>query len=123
MDAVTTPPALSPASLDDLDVRRAWACLLAAPLVAVAAFAAGSGIATAFGVEEGDAAPLHVGLLALVVALVLFAVPTGFAWRFANRARARGDDRARVPAIVLTTLVTVVVLQNLLAWLAALVLG
>ena len=70
MDAVTTPPALSPAWRDDLDVRRAWACL-----------------------------------------------------RFANRARARGDHRARVPAIVLTILVTVGVLQNFLAWLVALVRG
>ena len=77
------------------------------------------GIATVFGVEEGDAAPVPVGLLALVVALVLFAVPTGLAWRFANRARARGDDRARVPAIMLTTLVAVFIGQNVIAWLAA----
>ena len=87
------------------------------------AFAAGSGIATAFGVEEGDVAPVPVGLLALVVALVLFAVPTGLAWRFANRARARGDDRARVPAIVLTTLVAAFVGQNVVAWLTAVLAG
>lgn len=119
MDAVTTHPARSPAWRDDLDVRRGWACLLATPLAALVAFAAGSGIATVFGVEEGDAAPVPVGLLALVVALVLFAVPTGLAWRFANRARARGDDRARVPAIMLTTLVAVFIGQNVIAWLAA----
>ena len=89
------------------------------PLPRLVAFAAGSGIATVFGVEEGDAAPVPVGLLALVVALVLFAVPTGLAWRFANRARARGDDRARVPAIMLTTLVAVFIGQNVIAWLAA----
>jgi hypothetical protein len=123
MDAVTTTPARSPAWRDDLDVRRAWACLVSAPLAAVVAFAAGSGIATAFGVDEGDVAPAHVGLLALMVALVLFAVPTGFAWRFANRARARGDDRARVPAIVLTTLVAAFVGQNVVAWLAAVLMG
>ena len=53
----------------------------------------------------------------------LFAVPTGFAWRFANRARARGDDRARVPAIVLTTLVAAFIGQGGIAWLAAMLAG
>ena len=123
MDAVTTTPAHSPAWRDDLDVRRAWACVVSAPLAAAVAFAAGSGIATAFGVDEGDVAPVPVGLLALMVALVLFAVPTGLAWRFANRARARGDDRARVPAIVLTTLVAAFVGQNVIAWLTAVLAG
>ena len=72
---------------------------------------------------EGDAAPVPVAMLALVVALVLFAVPTGFAWRFANRARARGDHRARVPAIVLTTLVAAFIGQGGIAWLAAMLAG
>lgn len=119
MNAAHTPFSMTVVPRDDLDVRRGWACLLATPLAALVAFAAGSAIATVFGVEEGDAAPVPVGLLALVVALVLFAVPTGLAWRFANRARARGDDRARVPAIMLTTLVAVFIGQNVIAWLAA----
>jgi hypothetical protein len=122
MNATTAHPPMTSVPRDDHDVRLAWSCLLAAPIAFVAAFAAGSGIATALDVEEGGVAPPGVAALVLVVSLVLFAVPTGFAWRFANRAHGRGDDRGRVPAIVLTALVGAFLAQNVLSWVAGLVL-
>ena len=123
MNAATAPSPMTSVPRDDHDVRLSWACLLAAPLAFVAAVVAGSGIATAFDVEEGGVAPPGVAVLVLVVSLVLFAVPTGLAWRFANRAHAKGDDRGRVPAIVLTVLVGAFLAQNVLSWVAGVVLG
>ena len=67
-------------------------------------------------------ASLVVGVLVLVASLVVFAVPTGLAWRFANRAHAHGDDRARVPAVVLTVLVAAFA-TNVLSWVLTVVLG
>lgn len=120
MDADTRPLAPTPAPRDDRDVRFAWACLLCAPVAFVLAIVVGGGIATAMGVEEGATAPVGVALLVLIVVVALFAVPTGLAWRFANRARSRGDDRGRVPAIVLTVIAVAFVGVNLLSGVLAL---
>lgn len=123
MNATTAPRPLTRVPRDDHDVRLAWSCLLAAPLAFVAAFLAGSVVAAALGVEEGGVASLVVGVLVLVASLVVFAVPTGLAWRFANRAHAHGDDRARVPAVVLTVLVAAFLATNVLSWVLTVVLG
>lgn len=115
MDADTRPVAPTPVPRDDRDVRYAWVCLLCAPVAFVLAFVVGGGIAAAMGVEEGGTAPLGVALLVLLVVVALFAVPTALAWRFANRARSRGDDRGRVPAIVLTVIAVAFVGVSLLS--------
>ena len=56
------------------------------------------------------------------MAVALFAVPVVLAWRFADRARVRGDDRGRVPALVLTVVAAVFVAVNLIQWVMILVL-
>ena len=115
MDADTRPVAPTPAPRDDRDVRFTWACLLSAPVALVLAFVVGGSIAAAMGVEEGGTAPVGVALLVLLAVVALLAVPTALAWRFANRARSRGDDRGRVPAIVLTVIAVAFVGVNLLS--------
>ena len=123
MNATTHPVAPIPASRDDRDVRFAWACLLSAPVAFVLAFVVGEGIASVMSVEEGATPSVWVAALVLLLAVALFAVPTVLAWWFANRARARGDDRGRVPAIVLTVLAVAFVGVNLLSGVLALVFG
>ena len=120
MDADTRPVTPTPAPRDDRDVRFTWACLLSAPVALVLAFVVGGAIATAMSVEEGATPPVWVAVLVLLVAVALFAVPTALAWRFANRARSRGDDRGRVPAIVLTVIAVAFVGVNLLSGVLAL---
>lgn len=121
MNATTHPVTPTPAPRDDHDVRLAWACLLGAPVAFVLAFVAGEGIATAMSAEEGATPSVWVAALVLLLAAALFAVPTVLAWRFANRARARGDDRGRVPALVLTVVAVGFVGLNLLSGILALV--
>ncbi len=121
MNTAAHPVTPAPAPRDDHDVRLAWACLLAAPVAFVLAFVVGEGIATVMSVEEGSTPPVGVAVLVLLMAVALFGVPTALVWRFANRARARGDDRGRVPAIVLTVIAVGFVGLNLLSWLLALV--
>ena len=122
MNATTHPVAPTiPAPRDDRDVRLAWACLLCVPVAVVLAFVLGSGIASAMGVEEGGMASAGVAVLVLLMTVVLFGVPTVLAWRFANRARALGDTRGRVPAVVVTVFAVAVVGVNLLTWVAGLV--
>lgn len=121
MNATTVPTGPAPAARDDRDVRFAWACLISAPVVLLLTFVLGYGLAALLGVEEGGTAPLGAGLLILLMVAALFAVPTLLAWRFANRARARGDDRGRVPALVLTVVAAAVVGVNLVQWVIGLV--
>ena len=123
MNATTHPVAPTPVPRDDRDVRFAWACLLGAPIAFVLAFVLGEGIATVMGVEEGATPAVWVAVLVILLAVALFAVPTVLVWRFANRARALGDNRARVPAIVLTVLAVAFVGVNLLSGVLALLFG
>ena len=62
------------------------------------------------------------GVLLILMLVALFAVPIVLAWRFANRARAHGDGRGRVPALVLTVVAAVFVGVNLIQWVMILVL-
>jgi heme/copper-type cytochrome/quinol oxidase subunit 3 len=113
----TAPKPVGRDDRDDRDVRFAWACLFSAPVVFVLAFVLGYGLAALLGVDDGEMASAGAGILLLLMAAALFAVPTMLAWRFANRARARGDDRGRVPALVLTVIAVAFVGVNLIQWL------
>lgn len=108
---------------DDHNVRLAWACLLSLPVFFVLAFVLGTGLGTVMGVDEGATASTGVALLVILTMLVLFAIPTGLAWLFANRARDRGDIRGRVPAIVVTVFAAAFVFVNLMQWLLGFFVG
>lgn len=123
MNAITPPVAPTSAPRDNRDVRLAWACVVGAPVAFVLAFVAGEGIASAMSVEDGATPSALVAVLVLLVAIAVFALPAVLAWWFANRARARGDDRGRVPAIVTTVLAVAFVGVNLLSGLLVLVFG
>lgn len=118
-----SPGVPTPTRSADRDVRYAWACLFSAPVVFVLAFVLGYALAGVLGVEEGEMASGGDGVLVLLMVTALFAVPTLLAWRFANRARAQGDDRGRVPAIVLTVIAATFVGVNLVEWCVVVVLG
>lgn len=121
MNATASPVVPNPTGRDDRDVRFAWACLLSAPVVFILSFVLGYGLAALLGVEDGEMASAGAGILLLLMVTALFAVPTLLAWRFANRARAQGDDRGRVPALVLTVLAAAFVGVNLVQWVIGLV--
>lgn len=116
---MTTAPAPShpaPRARDQHDVRLAWACLVAAPFALALAFGVGEGLATALGHDGVGAAPWWMALTVLVVAGALLAVPALLAVRFDRRARAVGDDRARVPATILVVGTLAFLAMNLVSW-------
>ena len=123
MNAITPPIAPAPAPRDNCDVRFAWACVVGAPVAFVLAFITGEGIASAMNVEEGATPSVWVAILVLLVAAAVFALPAVLAWWFAHRARSRGDDRGKLPAIVTTVLAVAFVGVNLLSGLLVLVVG
>ena len=57
-----------------------------------------------------------MALTVLVAAGGLLAVPTLLAVRFDRRARAAGDDRARVPAVILVVGTLAFLAMNLVSW-------
>ena len=84
------------------DVRRAWASLLLFPIVFLAAFAIGEGLASALGYPAGgdEDAPLWVMLTASVPALAVFAAPAVLATVFARRAERAGNPQGRTPMVI-----------------------
>ncbi|HET6967900.1 MAG TPA: hypothetical protein VFI44_06465, partial [Ornithinibacter sp.] len=116
MTTAPSPSHAQPHARDQHDVRLAWACLVAAPFVTVLAFVAGEVLAAALGHDGVGAAPWWMALTVLLVAGALLAVPTLLAVRFARRARAAGDDRARVPAVILVVGTLAFVAVNLVSW-------
>jgi hypothetical protein len=77
-----------PPRRDDRDVRLAWVCVAASPVAFV---------------------------VTLVLALAVFCVPAVLATWFWRRGLARGDDRGKVPAVILITLSAAFLAINLLA--------
>jgi hypothetical protein len=82
--------------------RRTWWSLLGFVPTFVLAFAIGEGLISALGYPTGGAeqAPWWAALVAVVPALVVFALPAAFAVHFGRRAVALGDPNGRVPMIV-----------------------
>lgn len=116
---MTTAPASShptPHARDTHDVRLVWGCLVAAPFVAALAFVVGEGLSTALGYDGVGAAPWWMALAVLGVAAALLAVPALLAVRFARRAQAAGDDRARVPALILVVGTLAFLAMNVVSW-------
>ena len=116
MTTAPVPSRPTPHLRDQHDVRLAWACLVAAPVVAVLAFVTGEGLASALGYDGVGAAPGWMALTVLLGAAAVLAVPALLAVRFARRARAAGDDRARVPATILVVGTLAFVAVNLVSW-------
>lgn len=97
---------------DDRNVRFAWASLALLPLAVIVPMF----LAPALGVEEQTRAPFGVFILILVVLAALFSVPVLLAWRFANRARAHGDHRGRVPAVIASVVAVAFLAVNVVSW-------
>ena len=106
---------------DPFDVRLAWACLVASPVFFVLAFAVGEGMASLLGDDGIGPAPLGVGVASVAAALVVFSIPAALAAWFARRAHVRGDERGKVPAIVLVVMSAGFLAMNLLSWVVGLV--
>lgn len=116
-------PQMSVPHRDTSDVRLAWACFVASPVFFVLAFAVGEGMSALLGYDGIGPAPVGVGVLSVVAALVVFSIPAALAAWFARRAHAQGDDRAKVPAIGLVVMSTGFLALNLFSWIVGLVLG
>jgi hypothetical protein len=118
MNADILPPqrtSTEPPVRDDRDVRLAWVCLAASPVAFVVAFVVGEGTSTVLGYDGTGIAPWWILLVTLVLALTVFCVPAALATWFWQRALARGDDRGKVPAVILITLSAGFLAMNLLA--------
>jgi hypothetical protein len=89
----------------------------------VLAFTVGEGMSALHGYDGIGPAPVGVGMLSVVAALVVFSIPAALAAWFAHRAHAQGDDRAKVPAIVLVVMSAGFLALNLFSWIVGLVLG
>ena len=103
---------------------RAWWSLLGFVPSFALAFGVGEGLISALGYPSGgqDQAPWWAALVAVVPALVVFALPAVFAVHFGRRAVDLGDPRGRFPMIVAVVVAVGFALLNglsgLLAWLS-----
>lgn len=122
MNASTLPPARAAVTRnrDDRDVRAAWACLVASPVAFGLAFVVGDGTSSLLGHDGPGMAPWWVVTVTLLLALVVFSVPAALATWFWHRGQAKGDDRAKLPAVILITLSTGFLALNLMAYLVGL---
>ncbi|HET7821840.1 MAG TPA: hypothetical protein VFL10_09960 [Ornithinibacter sp.] len=122
MDPSILPPpqATEPRGRDDRDVRLAWACLVASPVAFLLAFVVGEGTSTLLGYDGVGLAPWWIATTTLLLATAVFCLPAVLATWFWHRARARGDDRAKLPAVILYVLSAAFVGLNLLAYLVGL---
>jgi hypothetical protein len=106
-------PVASPAAArDDRNLRLAWATLALLPVALIVPMF----LALALGVEDQTRAPFGVFVIVVLVLAALLAVPVLLAWRFANRARSHGDDRARVPAVIASVAAVAFLAMNVVSW-------
>jgi hypothetical protein len=113
MTALNHPVAPPAAARDDRNLRLAWASLALLPVaLIVPMFLA----APALGVEDQTRAPFGVFVIVVLVLAALLAVPVLLAWRFKNRARSHGDDRARVPAVIASVAAVAFLAMNTVSW-------
>ena len=125
MNAATIPPLRPPAHAaptgrDDHDVRLAWACLIASPVAFLLAFVVGEGTSILLGYDGVGFAPWWIATTTMLLAAAVFCLPALLATWFRHRARARGDDGATLPAVILYVLSAAFVGLNLLAYLVGL---
>jgi hypothetical protein len=107
-------PTPTPQTGDDHNTRLAWATLVAAPFVFALAVAipvvAGNTVYTTDG--GGDTGPPTWTMWFFVAAgLAMFILPAVLSRWFWNRAHRVGDDRAKVPAVII--LITTIALPAL----------
>lgn len=105
---------------DERDVRAAWACVVASPVAFVLAFVVGEGTSGLLGYDGVGLAPWWIVTVSLVLGAAVFCVPAALATWFWHRAQARGDDRAKLPAVILYVLSAAFIGLNLLAYLVGL---
>lgn len=105
--------------------RFAWLSLLLFPFSLVGAFLLGDGLATLLGVpvDGSTAPPVWVALTVGVPAVLLFSVPALLAALLSRRAARLGRPSPWAPAIVGGVLVIVFCGQNLLSYLAQVLVG
>jgi uncharacterized membrane protein len=117
MTALNYPDAPSAAARDDRNVRRAWATLALLPVALVVSVF----LAPTLGIEEQARAAFGDFVIVLLVLAAVFAVPVLLVWRFENLARRHGDNRARVPAVIVSVVAVAFLAINAGSWLVWLI--
>jgi hypothetical protein len=115
MNATTAPTPSAPILRDDRNTRFAWGCVIAAPGAFVIAFVAAEATSALLGYDGGLPGSWSVALVSLLVGVAIFSLPAAFAVWFWRRAHRRGDDRAKVPALILVVLSVAFLGVNLLS--------
>lgn len=96
-------------------MRNAWLWLVGLPVAYVATALIGYSLGAALGFTEGELFPAGWALLMLFVGIVLFGIPTYFAYSNGRSAQSAGSKRPFLPALIALFVVVWFVLTGLLS--------
>ena len=100
-------------------MRNAWLWLIGVPIAYVVTTLIGYGIFAALGLAEGELLPSAWVPVILVVGVVMFAIPTYFAYSNGRKAQSAGAKRPFLPALVALFFLVWFLFSSLLSYLFA----
>ncbi len=100
-------------------IRNAWLWLIGVPIAYVLTTLIGYGIFAALGLADGELLPSAWVPVILVIGVVLFAIPTYFAYSNGREAQSAGAKRPFLPALVALFFLVFFFISNLLAYFQA----
>ena len=100
-------------------MRNAWLWLIGVPIAYVVTTLIGYGIFAALGLAEGELLPSAWVPVILVVGVVVFAIPTYFAYSNGRKAQSAGAKRPFLPALVALFFLVWFLFSSLLSYLFA----
>ena len=96
-------------------MRNAWLWLVGLPVAYVATALIGYSLGAALGFTEGELFPASWAALILFIGVVLFGIPTYFAYANGRKAQSAGSTRPFLPALIALFVVVWFVLTGLLS--------
>ena len=100
-------------------MRNAWLWLIGVPIAYVVTALIGYGIFAALGLADGELLPSSWVPVILVVGVVMFAIPTYFAYSNGRKAQSAGAKLPFLPALVALFFLVWFLLSSLLSYLFA----
>lgn len=100
-------------------MRNAWLWLIGLPVAYVATALVGYSLGAVLGFSEGEIFSAGWAALMLLIGVVLFGIPTYFAYSNGRAAQSAGSKRPFLPALIALFVVVWFVLTGLLSFLFA----